>query len=104
MYHAEKVFVCVHCRLSCHKKCHTKINDHCTKAGTVNLGKCSFFGADLGVLVGDELVPPTIVNNMFMAIEVKYLFVEGIYRKSGSLAAVRAVRREIDNTQGKYKL
>ncbi|CAD5209411.1 unnamed protein product [Bursaphelenchus xylophilus] len=97
MWHAEKIFICGNCRLSCHKKCHSKINGHCSKpflAAETN----NFFGVDLSVLVGDELSAPPCVNNMFMSIEVKSLFVEGIYRKSGSLAAVKTVRRQIEDS------
>ncbi|RCN30953.1 phorbol esters/diacylglycerol binding domain protein [Ancylostoma caninum] len=30
MWHAEKIFICVACRISCHKKCHAKITQACT--------------------------------------------------------------------------
>lgn len=36
-----------------------------------------------------------------MTIEVKALFVEGIYRKSGALAVVRTTRNVIENIDGK---
>ncbi|CAD5206531.1 unnamed protein product [Bursaphelenchus okinawaensis] len=97
MWHAEKIFICDNCRLSCHKKCHSKINGHCSKP-FLSTGTSNFFGVDLSILVGDELTAPPCVNNMFMAIEVKSLFIEGIYRKSGSLAAVKTIRRQIEES------
>lgn len=35
-----------------------------------------------------------------MTIELKALFVEGIYRKSGAIAQVRNARRKIENAPG----
>lgn len=55
-----------------------------------------FFGADLSSLVSEEQSIPTVINKMFMIIELKALFVEGIYRKSGSIAQVRNARRAIE--------
>lgn len=30
MWHAEKILICMGCRISCHKKCHSKISRPCT--------------------------------------------------------------------------
>ncbi|KAI6221305.1 hypothetical protein M3Y99_01559100 [Aphelenchoides fujianensis] len=98
MWHAEKIFICLNCRLSTHKKCHTKVNGNCTRAvlpSALATGR-RFFGADLAYLTGDDLVVPPILNNMLMAIEVRALFVEGLYRKSGSLAEVKKLRNKIE--------
>lgn len=40
---------------------------------------------------------PIVIDKLFMAIELKALFVEGIYRKSAAVGQVRNVRREIEN-------
>lgn len=45
---------------------------------------------------------PVIIDKLFMAIEVKALFVEGIYRKSAAIAQVRNARRKIENAGSKY--
>lgn len=97
MWHAEKIFICMNCRLSCHKKCHTKVTYKCTKAAKGDSDACNrVFGADLSLLVDDEQTVPVVLNKMFMAIEVQALFVEGIYRKSGAFAAVRNARKAIE--------
>lgn len=61
-----------------------------------------FFGADLSVLVGDEHEVPIVLNKLLMTIEVKALFVEGLYRKSGALAVVRNTRKLIEITDGNF--
>lgn len=82
--------ICLNCRLSTHKKCHTKVNGTCTKAvlSTAMITGRRFFGAELAFLTGDELVVPPVLNNMLLTLELKALFVEGLYRKTGSLAIV----------------
>lgn len=37
-----------------------------------------------------------------MTIELKALFVEGLYRKSAAVAQVRYIRRKIETTPGKF--
>ncbi|KAI6222187.1 hypothetical protein M3Y95_00958000 [Aphelenchoides besseyi] len=99
MWHAEKIFICLNCRLSVHKKCHTKVNGTCARAvlpAVMASGRSRFFGADLAVLTGDDLIVPPILNNMLMAIEIRGLFVEGLYRKSGSVAEVKRLRNQIE--------
>lgn len=61
-----------------------------------------FFGADLAVLAGDDHDLPIILNRLLITIEVKALFVEGIYRKSGALAVVRNTRTLIETTDGNF--
>ncbi|VDK70855.1 unnamed protein product [Litomosoides sigmodontis] len=99
MWHAEKIFICKACRISCHKKCHTKIATSCAQslqqASLQSGGR--FFGADLSSLVDNQEAVPVIVDKLFMTIEVKALFVEGIYRKSAAVAQVRNARRKIEN-------
>uniref|UniRef100_A0A158Q830 Myosin motor domain-containing protein n=1 Tax=Elaeophora elaphi TaxID=1147741 RepID=A0A158Q830_9BILA len=56
-----------------------------------------FFGANLSSLVDDQETVPVVIDKLFMAIELKALFAEGIYRKSGAVAQVRNARREIEN-------
>ncbi|KAL3088833.1 hypothetical protein niasHS_009125 [Heterodera schachtii] len=100
MWHAERIFICVSCRLSCHKKCHTKVNYVCSKATTAvgeipNSSK--FFGADLSnLLLDDAQTVPVLLNRLLATIEVKALFTEGIYRKSGQLALIKQTRRQIE--------
>lgn len=95
----------MNCRLSCHKKCHTKVTYKCTKATKGDSDSCGrVFGADLSLLVDDEQAVPAVLNKMFMAIEVQALFIEGIYRKSGAFAAVRNARKAIEMAPSKSDL
>uniref|UniRef100_A0A915BD74 Myosin motor domain-containing protein n=1 Tax=Parascaris univalens TaxID=6257 RepID=A0A915BD74_PARUN len=98
MWHAEKIFICTSCRISCHKKCYSKITHCCTlsvqKAANATGGR--FFGAELNSLVDDEQAVPVVIDKLFVAIELRALFVEGIYRKSAAIAQVRNARRTIE--------
>ena len=58
-----------------------------------------FFGADLANLLADDEVP-ILLNRLLTCIEVKALFVEGIYRKSGQLATLKNVRKIIETVEG----
>uniref|UniRef100_F1KQ35 Myosin-IXb n=1 Tax=Ascaris suum TaxID=6253 RepID=F1KQ35_ASCSU len=98
MWHAEKIFICTSCRISCHKKCYSKIMHYCTpsiqRAANATGGR--FFGAELNTLVDDEQAVPVVIDKLFVAIELRALFVEGIYRKSAAIAQVRNARRTIE--------
>ncbi|CAG9541021.1 unnamed protein product [Cercopithifilaria johnstoni] len=101
MWHAEKIFICKACRISCHKKCHTKIATSCSQSlQQTNLQSGGrFFGANLSSLMDDQETVPIVIDKLFMAIELKGLFVEGIYRKSAAIGQVRNVRRTIENAE-----
>ncbi|KAI3421294.1 hypothetical protein GPALN_014914 [Globodera pallida] len=98
MWHAERIFICISCRLSCHKKCHTKVNYVCAKATSGEVSNSSkFFGADLSnLLMDDDQTVPVLLDRLLANIEVKALFVEGIYRKSGQLALIKQTRKQIE--------
>jgi hypothetical protein len=106
MWHSEKIFICLNCRLSAHKKCHTKVNATCAKAvlSTALTTGRRFFGAELSFLTGDDLIVPPVLNTMLLGIELKALFIEGLYRKSGSLAVVKKIRNLIEQVEGKVLL
>lgn len=92
----EKIFICAACRLSCHKRCHNKVVHICAKASSSNAATARFFGAELAQLLDEEESVPPILNKLLMAIEVKALFIEGIYRKSGALASIKKARSVIE--------
>ena len=130
MWHAEKIFICGGCRISCHKKCHSKVEQKCTVTDTTvshlliqlrfskTLGRVlrldmnsavqklqagtggRLFGAELVMLVDEDNVVPIVVERLMMAIELRALFVEGIYRKSGSVAQIRNLRKKIETSAG----
>lgn len=43
----------------------------------------------------DQETVPIVIDKLFMAIELRALFVEGIYRKSAAIGQIRNARREI---------
>ncbi|CAD6184254.1 unnamed protein product [Caenorhabditis auriculariae] len=100
IWHHEKLFICVACRISCHKKCHTKVLHGCPLVGQPlsdqPMGR--FFGACLASLVDEEHATPPLIDRLFLAIETRALFTEGLYRKSGSLSQVRNIRRDIESS------
>lgn len=55
----------------------------------------------MGSLVDDDHPVPIVLNKMLMSIEVRALFVEGIYRKSGALPTVRNMRKLIEDSESK---
>nr|CAD2192435.1 unnamed protein product [Meloidogyne enterolobii] len=95
MWHAERIFVCFACRLSCHKKCHSRVNYVCPKANNDQPTCSKFFGTDLANLLADDEVP-ALLNKLLNCVEVKALFVEGIYRKSGQMAVFKGIRKKIE--------
>nr|ACI49219.1 hypothetical protein Csp3_JD05.004 [Caenorhabditis angaria] len=101
IWHHEKLFICVACRISCHKKCQPKVTHPCQMQGKKidpHSGGGRFFGASLSSIVDNENSVPILLDRLFFAIETRALFVEGVYRKSGSLPQVRNIRKIIEST------
>ncbi|KAF8367210.1 hum-7 [Pristionchus pacificus] len=98
MWHGEKIFICSSCRISAHKKCHTKIAHQCPATNPAQ-ATGRFFGAPLSSLSEDDSGVPILLSKLLVAIEVRGLFTEGIYRKSGSIAQVRQARAQMDAAQ-----
>jgi myosin-9 len=68
MWHAEKIFVCLNCRLSCHRKCHTKVASQCPKAPKMDPSSNLFFGADLNNLIDDDTQIPILLDKFVKCI------------------------------------
>ncbi|XP_048577592.1 unconventional myosin-IXAa [Nematostella vectensis] len=92
----EKGMVCQDCRFTCHKKCHTKSTLLCSKnTFKTTTKRSSVFGGDLGEDTSIEQPVPEIVERLIQDIEIRGLYAEGIYRKSPSAVAVRALKNAI---------
>ncbi|XP_064475014.1 unconventional myosin-IXa-like isoform X2 [Ornithodoros turicata] len=99
MWLTEKGLVCQGCKLTCHKKCYQKVTLSC-KDVCVQQGR-KVFGVILDRLVTEEVRIPPIVERLITAIELKGLYTEGIYRKSGITSKVAQLKQEIDeNPEG----
>lgn len=98
MWLMEKVWVCQGCKLTCHKKCTTKVTAVCkvvTYPGRRDqMAGC--FGVPLERLVDDEHRVPQVVEDLMTAIELKGLYTEGLYRKSGIASKVNEVKQKLD--------
>ena len=87
MWLMEKIWVCRCCKLTCHKKCQTKIAVTCQSGkagdgGPQGGGIVKVFGAHLSALVSDECRIPVIVEQLITTIELKELYTEGLYQHS----------------------
>lgn len=98
MWLMEKVWVCQGCKLTCHKKCTTKVAATCKvvryPGQRDQMAGC--FGLPLERLVDDEHRVPQVVEDLMTAIELKGLYTEGLYRKSGIASKISEVKQKLD--------
>lgn len=98
MWLMEKVWVCQGCKLTCHKKCTSKVSASCKVVcypgqRDQHIG-C--FGVPLDRLVDEEHRVPQVVEDLMTAIELKGLYTEGLYRKSGIASKIIEVKSKLD--------
>lgn len=91
----ERGLVCQGCKLTCHKKCYQKVSSSCRDVNILQGRKV--FGVPLDRLVGDEVRIPVVVERLITTIELKGLYVEGIYRKSGITSRVTQLKQDMDD-------
>ncbi|XP_033226545.1 unconventional myosin-IXb-like isoform X2 [Belonocnema kinseyi] len=97
MWPIERGLVCQNCKLTCHKKCYSKACAECGKEGsTGELNSRHVFGVPLYKLdCGDGKVP-LVVDRLITTIEMRGLYTEGIYRKSGVSSKVKELKMKMD--------
>lgn len=91
----ERGLVCQGCKLTCHKKCYQKVSSSCRDVNILQGRKV--FGVPLDRLVGDDVRIPVVVERLITTIELKGLYVEGIYRKSGIASRVTQLKQDMDD-------
>ena len=111
----EKGLVCQSCKLTCHKKCYTKITTGCVATATATSNANAscvvseknqsspklqssgyLFGVYLDKLVtGSQRLPP-IVERLISTIELVGLYTEGLYRKSGVSSRVQNLKKLLE--------
>ncbi|KAH7964843.1 hypothetical protein HPB49_001900 [Dermacentor silvarum] len=91
----ERGLVCQGCKLTCHKKCYQKVSSSCRDVNILQGRKV--FGVPLDRLVGDDVRIPVVVERLITTIELKGLYVEGIYRKSGITSRVTQLKQDMDD-------
>ncbi|KAK0423351.1 hypothetical protein QR680_008098 [Steinernema hermaphroditum] len=95
---SEKMFLCVNCKMICHKKCHQKA-PMCKKTPATVRTRGRFFGSSLAEIIDEKTEVPIVLQKLLTAIELRCLFVEGIYRKSGAVTTVKTVRKQIEEAE-----
>ncbi|XP_061098807.1 unconventional myosin-IXb-like, partial [Conger conger] len=95
----EKAFMCLACKMVCHKKCLEKI---CIDCSTLSAKKYDGetdslqFGVGVSLLICSSNPVPVVMEKMLGHVEMNGLFTEGIYRKSGSASRARELRQLLD--------
>lgn len=102
MWLMEKIWVCQGCKLTCHKKCTAKISNSCrNNRSTQRKDSCAdakrgCFGLALELLVDEDRRVPKLVEDLMTLIEMKGLYTEGLYRKSGTTSKINEVKMKLD--------
>ncbi|XP_050309561.1 unconventional myosin-IXa-like isoform X2 [Anthonomus grandis grandis] len=97
MWPIERGLVCQSCKLTCHKKCCTNASQ-CQKEPPQPGENKKIFGVALVTLVTEEHKIPLVIEKLICTIEVKGLYTEGIYRKSGVKSKITEVRNQMDQS------
>lgn len=102
MWLMEKIWVCRKCKLTCHKKCQTKIvvtcqGSHSSHKNNNNRGSVKVFGGNLSSLVNEDCRIPAVVEHLITWIELKGLYTEGLYRKSGTTSKIAELKERLES-------
>ncbi|XP_029002610.1 unconventional myosin-IXb isoform X2 [Betta splendens] len=95
----EKAYMCSYCKMVCHKKCICKIVTNCysfcAKKGDEESGR-QHFGVHVCHVINDKNPVPMILEMMLEHVEIHGLYVEGIYRKSGSSNRMKELYQRLE--------
>lgn len=91
----SRVLVCNDCKLTCHKKCIAKVVLSCRDKSLIQQGK-KVFGAPLERLVTKDERLPAVLEQLMTAIEMKGLYVEGLYRKSATQSKINELKQKLE--------
>lgn len=94
MWLMEKIWVCRRCKLTCHKKCVDKVANACRDNSKAT--NKAVFGAQLSSLLSENCRIPLVVEQLIAKIELKGLYIEGIYRKSGTQSKIAELKSLFD--------
>ncbi|KAK1152491.1 hypothetical protein AOXY_G31171 [Acipenser oxyrinchus oxyrinchus] len=99
----EKALICSYCKIICHKKCISKIQNECTSycamKNETEAGS-RHFGVRVCALTSERNPVPIVLEILLEHVEMNGLYTEGIYRKSGSANRMKELwqRLEADPT------
>uniref|UniRef100_A0AAY5EX16 Myosin IXb n=1 Tax=Electrophorus electricus TaxID=8005 RepID=A0AAY5EX16_ELEEL len=92
----EKACMCSSCKMMCHKKCLSKIITYCFKRvprKTETDKTTTHFGVHIRALTNSISPVPVILEMMLTHVEMNGLYIEGIYRKSGSACKAKELHQ-----------
>lgn len=91
----SRVLVCNDCKLTCHKKCIAKVVVSCRDNSLIQQGK-KVFGAPLERLISKDERLPVVLEQLMTSIEMKGLYVEGLYRKSAAQSKINELKQKLE--------
>uniref|UniRef100_A0A8C9TC50 Unconventional myosin-IXb-like n=1 Tax=Scleropages formosus TaxID=113540 RepID=A0A8C9TC50_SCLFO len=92
----EKAYMCSSCKMVCHKKCLSKINKCCSPYCSKKQGSSQLFGIPVCVLTSEDSTVPVVMAMLLEHVELKGLYTEGIYRKSGAAHRVKELHQRLE--------
>ncbi|KAL4608041.1 unconventional myosin-IXb [Arapaima gigas] len=95
----EKAYMCSSCKMVCHKKCLSKINKYCYTYCPRKFAEQSnsqLFGVPVSVMTSEDNTVPAILATLLEHVELKGLYTEGIYRKSGAAQRMRELHQQLE--------
>ncbi|XP_076251183.1 unconventional myosin-IXb-like isoform X1 [Rhynchophorus ferrugineus] len=95
MWPIERGLVCQSCKLTTHKRC-CGSSCKCQKEPDMQGSNKKIFGVPLITLVTEEHKIPVVIEKLIYTIELKGLYTEGIYRKSGVNSKIRELKTSMD--------
>ncbi|KAG9509135.1 Unconventional myosin-IXb [Fragariocoptes setiger] len=98
-----KILVCNDCKLTCHKKCLPKVIVSCRDNSLIQQGK-KVFGSSLERLVKEDERVPAVLEQLMSAIEMKGLYVEGLYRKSATTSKINELKQRLEEDRANVDL
>ncbi|KAM9265293.1 unconventional myosin-IXb isoform 2-T2 [Morus bassanus] len=102
----EKAYLCSVCKLTCHKKCMSKIQSSCTSCGKKNEQDAEprHFGVCVSALTSKKNSVPVVMEKLLEYVEMHGLYTEGIYRKSGSANRMKELKQLLQADPNSVKL
>ncbi|KFQ17700.1 Unconventional myosin-IXb, partial [Merops nubicus] len=102
----ERACLCSVCKLTCHKKCMSKIQSSCTSCGKKNEQDAEprHFGVCVSALTSERNSVPVVMEKLLEYVEMHGLYTEGIYRKSGSANRMKELKQLLQADPNSVKL
>uniref|UniRef100_A0A8C0VV29 Myosin IXB n=1 Tax=Cyanistes caeruleus TaxID=156563 RepID=A0A8C0VV29_CYACU len=102
----EKACLCSVCKLTCHKKCMSKIQSSCTSCGKKSEQDTEprHFGVCVSALTSERNSVPVVMEKLLEYVEMHGLYTEGIYRKSGSANRMKELKQLLQEDPNSVKL